>query len=142
MFVWHIQATAECKSNPEMLYKLSTDVSHWSEWNSDIEWARLDTTFCLGATGIVKPKDSKPISFRIAHVEKNRRFSVVIKKFLTTIVYRCEIVPVQENKVQITEGVVVGGLLAPLYKRVWGKNLQQQLPLALQALVKLAKQHI
>lgn len=142
MFVWHIHAAVECKSSSEMAYRLWTDVSHWQQWDQEIEWARLDGSFVVGAMGTIQFRDLGAVRFRVAYVEKNRRFSIVVKKFLTTIACTCEITQSSDKKVQLTERIIVGGMLAPIYKRFWGKNLQKSLPQALRCLTELLDRHV
>ena len=134
MFLWNITVNIECQASLDRLWKACTDVSSWHEWNPDVKWATLSGPFVQGAVGRLTYGDYQPISFTIRYVEKNHRFSLVIKKWCTTITCIFQLDRTDSKSVLVAERIVVGGLLAPFLRRTLAKKLQRSLPNAIRAL--------
>jgi hypothetical protein len=142
MFVWNIEANAESRGSPETVFRLWTEVANWPHWNQDIAMAKLEGPFASSTRGVIELKNCKPVPFTIAHVEQNKCFSIVVKKWFTTVVYRFQVHYLPEKKVHITWQIVVGGLCAPIWRYTWGKKLQKSLPLSLRSFVDVVQRHV
>ncbi|GAB1691195.1 SRPBCC family protein [Krasilnikovia sp. M28-CT-15] len=53
------------------------DMTTWPEWNTDIEWVRLDGPFRPGATGRMKPKGGPVTRFVVTALVPEREFTDV-----------------------------------------------------------------
>ena len=134
MFLWNITVNIECQAALDRIWKRCIDVSSWHEWNQDIRWATLSGPFVQGATGWLTFGDYQPMCFTVRYVEKNHRFSLVIKKWCTTITCIFQLDRTDPQCVLVAERIVVGGLLAPFLRRTLAKKLQRSLPAAMRAL--------
>ncbi len=65
----HINATKE------KIWNILIDVANWSQWDHDVQSAKLDRTFAVGATGILIAKDNTVSRFVITDIKPYNRYS-------------------------------------------------------------------
>jgi len=141
MFVWNIEAGYPCKAHPEIVWKLMADPKSWPEWDDTLEWVHFKEPFQVGSHGIVKVKDANEYRFGITRIEK-RRFSTVMKRFLTTIVSIYEIESMDHKSCSVHQRIIVGGLFAPFLRRTLAKKLAKSLPKKVKKLIHIAEKHV
>src|SRR4051812_46176577 len=61
----------------EKIWKVWQDVNRWHLWDTDIEFARLDSPFAAGSTFQLKPKGGPKVKIRLVEVEPERAFTDV-----------------------------------------------------------------
>jgi uncharacterized protein YndB with AHSA1/START domain len=69
--------TIETQASPEALWRLYADPSTWPTWDPDAELVTLDGPFATGSTGTMKFTGQDPLSYTLADVEPERRFTDV-----------------------------------------------------------------
>ena len=62
------------KMDIEKVWTLYSDVSRWSEWDSDMQSVTLDGDFVAGAKGTMFMKEMPPLPFTLGEVEKGQTF--------------------------------------------------------------------
>lgn len=72
-------AHAASTASPAAFFAKWADVDTWPEWNSDIDWVRLDGPFVSGATGTLEPKGGPAVTFVIERLVPDREFVDVSK---------------------------------------------------------------
>lgn len=115
----HITSTAP----PAAFFARWSDVARWPEWNSDIEWVRLDGPFAQGSTGELKPKGGPKVSFVIDRLVPEREFVDVSKLFGARLTFVHQLAPLEGGSTVEVE-VTIAGPLARLWTRVLGSGLR------------------
>src|SRR5262249_31561749 len=138
MFFWVVEASSVSHAKSETIWKLLENVEGWPLWDDTLEAAHLEGPFLVGSIGWVKRKESTSLPMKLSFVEKNKRFGMLARRFSTTIAYTYQLHPFSEGDTCITARVVVGGLLAPIYRLTVAKKLRKTLPRTLDALGKKA----
>ena len=60
---------AVAKAQPEAVWRLWTHVDTWPRWDTELESARLDGAFLVGAKGALKGKGAPEASFEVVAFE-------------------------------------------------------------------------
>ena len=137
-----MEASYECRAKASVIWSLWSDPKSWPEWDESLEGVQFSGPFSVGNKGIMKEKNAKAHGFRILHIDNERCFSKVVKRFLTTIVFTQEVLQFSEKSIIVTHRVIVGGFFAPFLRYTWAKKLKKVLPNRVYALVQLAEKHV
>lgn len=62
------EASATSTAPADAFFAKWADVATWPEWNTDIEWARLDGAFAEGVTGKVKTSSGPAAKYTITRL--------------------------------------------------------------------------
>jgi hypothetical protein len=61
----HFYCTLETTAKPEEIWRLWTDVEHWSAWDTELESSSISGAFLAGTRGTLKPTSGSPAQFII-----------------------------------------------------------------------------
>jgi len=56
------------------VWRVWSDVNNWNDWQTDIEYAKLDGKFISGSRFLLKPKGSQEVPITLIKVIKNKVF--------------------------------------------------------------------
>ena len=68
------KSTQIAQTTTSKLWKLYQDVESWKNWDTEIEWSKLDGDFVEGGTGILKAKGSPQLKFVITKIVQDKQF--------------------------------------------------------------------
>lgn len=116
-------AHAITTAHPAAFFARWGDVATWPEWNTDIEWVRLDGPFVQGATGKLKPKGGPTVSFVIRSLVADREFIDVSKLIGARLEFAHRLTRTGDTT-RIDVEISIEGPLAWLWTRLMGKGLK------------------
>jgi hypothetical protein len=137
--MWRHQETVETTAAPDAVWRLWSDVSAWSDWDEDIEWARLDGAFETGARGRMKPRGVPPSSFRLASVVPGRSYTVESRLPLATLEFHHELGTGARGGTSFSHRATFSGPLSPLYGAVFGRKMQKNFHGVMECLARKAE---
>jgi uncharacterized protein YndB with AHSA1/START domain len=123
--MWTHQETVETSAPPEAVWRLWSDVSAWSDWDEDIDWARLDGEFETGARGKLKPRGVPASAFQLASVVPGKSYTVESRLPLAKLVFHHELGTAAAGGTSFSHRATFSGPLSPLYGRVFGRKMQK-----------------
>jgi hypothetical protein len=133
------QAHTTSTASPAAIFARWADVARWPEWNSDIEWVRLEGPFAQGSTGALKPRGGPRVRFVIDRLVPGREFVDVSKLFGARLSFAHTVAGAGEGGSTIEVEVTIAGPLAPLWRRVLGSGLRASAQPDLERLVAAAE---
>jgi len=108
------EASLETRAAPAQVWRVWSDVNHWTEWNPDMKEARLEGPLKLGATGMINTRSGGRHDVVVTHFEDGRSFELESTALpATKMAIRATITPSPSGST-ITQGFEPRGLLAPL----------------------------
>jgi hypothetical protein len=134
-----VSATRETTASAARLWALYADINHWTAWDGEIDYARADGPFAVGTRGVLRPTGGPEVKFTLTRVETNKGFTDRSFLPLAWMDFHHTIEDTGSVR-RVTHSVVMGGLLAPLFKRIFGEKLAHGVPTAVASLVKVAEQ--
>lgn len=111
----------------------------WSQWNSDIEWVRLDGPFAEGASGTLKPKGGPKVRFVVEQLVPGEEFVDVSKLFGARLVFAHHVRETADGGSAVQVDISITGGLAPLWKLVLGGGIRGSAQNDLDALVRVVE---
>src|SRR5260370_24526206 len=63
----------ETAVSADKLFRAKTDISHWPDWDSELETTSIDAPLRAGSPFMLKPKGGPKVAMRIEEVEEPRR---------------------------------------------------------------------
>jgi Polyketide cyclase / dehydrase and lipid transport len=73
--MWSFEYTHPTTASPETIWRLWSDVSNWSRWDTDLEEVTLDGEFTEGAKGALRPEGMESFPFTITRTEPGAGYS-------------------------------------------------------------------
>lgn len=137
MWLWAVEANYASQAPPEKIWKAIATPTKWPSWHPILEWVHFDGPFQTGSKGVIKVKGFKEVPFTLTYIEKNRRFSFIVKLWSTSITVTFQQNMLPEGGWLYAHRVIVGGFFAPFLRKKLGKLLQRELGPALAALSSL-----
>ena len=131
------QARITSAAAPAAFFARWADMATWPEWNSDMEWARLDGPFAAGSTGVLKPKGGPKTKFVIAEVS-DREFTDVSLLLGARLTFR-HLVSTDAEGTHVSVEVSMSGPMAFLWNKILGKGLKASLQKDLELLAEAAE---
>jgi len=101
----------------EQAWAVWIDVNQWASWQSDVEYAKLDTEFKNGATIEFKPKGGPRFKNQLMDVEAPVRFTDLARFPLAKMYITHEMIELG-NDLQIKATVMITGPLSFLWRKV------------------------
>jgi hypothetical protein len=99
------------------LWEVWIDVDRWSEWQQDIDEARLEGAFAAGSRFTLKPTGGPRVKIEILEVEPNRRFTDLTRFPLARMYGVHEFIP-RDGAVEIRTTIKVEGPLAFIWRKI------------------------
>ncbi|WP_424244894.1 hypothetical protein Dip510_002170 [Elusimicrobium posterum] len=138
--MWQCDYKQDAKINLEKLWNLFSDVSKWTQWNANIESARLGGDFKEGAKGYIKLKDQPDQPFTVTSIEAGKKLALRadIMSFGVSIIFE-NIAQAKENGVYSIENkITVEGGLASLVGITMGAKLKEAVKKSVEKVIELA----
>ena len=111
----------------------------WPEWNSDMEWARLDGAFAQGATGALKPKGGPQVKFVIEELVTNKKLVDVSLLLGARLTFNHTLSMNAQNETVIDVVVTMSGPMMWFWDLVIGKGIKESAQRDLDNLVAVAE---
>lgn len=138
--MWEYEYSVETSGDPEVLWRLWSDLATWPQWNDGIETIDVAGAFEVGTAFIMTPPGDEPIRMRLTEIKPGESFTdemdagdfVVRTEHrlepapggLTRIVYRTEITGEAAGRIGAELGPQITAdfpeVLAALAKRAEG----------------------
>ena len=115
------------KSTTTQLWELYKDVENWKNWDTEIEWSKLDGDFQEGSIGQLKAKGSPVLKFEITKIVQNKRF-----EYQTNVPFGKLVVDhtfeQKDNLVEFKHTVYFTGPLNGIFDFILGRGFRKVLP--------------
>lgn len=135
MFTWTYSETVTTPASADQIWARWADAANWPDWDSEVEWVRLNGLFTKGTTGKMKPSGGPEVAFELTEVTPNVSFTDTARLPLTKMVFTHEYLPQEDGeRAQIRHSVTLTGLLAPLFGKVIGTKIKAHLVEAMETL--------
>lgn len=119
--------TVETSASPEKIWAVWTDVSHWSNWDTELRDAYLMGPFELGAVGKLTPKKGRVSTFKISQFDLGKSYTFTLRlPFCSLNVHRY--LASRAGSTYFTHEVSFRGLLAFVFGLLLGRRFQAALP--------------
>jgi hypothetical protein len=126
--MWTYEHTLETDVAPEAIWRLWADVSSWSRWDDDIEWATLDGSFAVGSRGRLKPKGVPAAAFALVSVVAGVSYTVEQRLPLAWLSFHHELAQADRPPTRFTHRASISGTLGPLYATLFGRRMKANFP--------------
>ena len=73
--MWEHEYTAETTATPAAVWAVLRDLDRWAEWDTSMEWVRLDGPLAVGSSVVMKPIGQDPITSTITAVDEGVRYA-------------------------------------------------------------------
>jgi len=142
MFVWCYSETVETAATAEAIWTLWSNPATWHTWDDEVKSASIYGDFIQGAKGVMQPASGPKVAFELSHVEINHAFTNRAKLPLATLEFSHSYCPslTADAPAQLTHGVEIRGLLAPLFGFLIGRGVKKHLRTAMLNLAENAVQ--
>ena len=125
------------EATKEQLWKLFADVNSWHEWDTEIEYAKMEGRFEKGNHFILKTRKGPKVTIELVETIENHIFVDLTRFPLAKMYGKHEFKDTPEGLL-ITTTMTVQGLLAFLWIRIVAQDIVKGLPLEMEKQVKLA----
>lgn len=136
--MWACAHTEMTTATAAQLWTRYADPTTWPEWDHEIATVTVDGPMATGMRGTLKPVKGPATPFVFSEVEPETGFTDVSRLPLARMTFRHLIEPIPAG-CRFTHTVTISGPLSPLFARVIGRNVAAGLPVAMQALARLAE---
>src|SRR5215831_1841305 len=116
MYLFQCEATLEAE--PDVVWKLWTDVARWPEWDVSKEIARLDGPFQPGVSGWARQRGNLGGSFTITEVEEGRRWVTECPMPMGKVIFVHLLEPAGRGHVRVVKRVEVQGAFGSLLRLI------------------------
>lgn len=134
MFYWSCEARATTVATPEQVWSLWTNLNTWPQWDAGVAWAKLETTFTQGAYFRMKPNNGPAMRCMLKEVSPLHSFTTLSRLPLTTVSFAHDF----SNGI-LCHKVEMRGWLTPIFKKIFGRKIEKELPSVVKTLVALAE---
>jgi hypothetical protein len=132
--MWKLEHTLEAELTCEQVWSIWTDVNNWSTWDPSVAWAKLVGKFEVGSTFILKPKDGPKVHSVIRQCKPCEGFTNSARLPLCELVFDHRVIEV-DGRVKITHGASLTGLTEFIFRRVIGRQIERDIPVAMASLI-------
>ncbi|GAA3985339.1 SRPBCC family protein [Mucilaginibacter dorajii] len=95
----------------EQMWKLFADVNNWHEWDSNIEFAKIEGEFEAGNHFILRPKGGPNVKVNLTETVKNQKY-IDVTNFALAKMYDEHLFEDTADGLKITNTLWVTGLLS------------------------------
>lgn len=121
------------------LWQLWTDIDHWPEWHSDLEYCKLIGGFQEGSYFMLKPKNQRAVKIILTEINEGVSFTDCTK-FPGTKMYDTHKMEVTKEGLLLTNICWVTGPLSWLWVKLVANNVANTIADEMEAVVQLARQ--
>lgn len=126
MFHWSYTEKVQTQATAEQVWAQWVDVKNWSSWDHEIDSSELLGPFTEGTSGRIQLTNGQKVAFKLMTVQPNHKFINVAELPYTKLYYSHTYITTK-NACYISHKFSMKGLLAPLFGRLIGKNIQRNL---------------
>ncbi|MHB8189352.1 MAG: SRPBCC family protein [Ferrimicrobium sp.] len=139
MSILIISAQAMSSASPQTFFDRWADMATWPEWNSDIEWARLEGTFAEGSLGVIKPKKGPKTKFVIQQLDLGRAYVDVSRLPGARLTFSHLVSDRVEGGCTIDVAITLDGPLARIWNLILAKGFRATTQVDLDRLVEVVE---
>ncbi|RZL02003.1 MAG: polyketide cyclase [Rubrivivax sp.] len=122
------------------IWRLWLDVENSPQWDTDVEWSRMNGPFSVGHRGEFKLKNGPRLSFVLDEVREQQSYANTVRFFPGFHVrFTHEIRRGSGKGIVVQHGAQFSGPLAPILGLVLRKKIHAALSLAMKNMVALAE---
>ncbi len=135
---YHFSITISVENTLYKVWETLIDFDSWKIWDTELESAKLNGTFKVGAEGILIPKKGPKLNFYISEIIPNKTYTFKTKMPLGWLEIKRTIVQ-EKYAILFTDDIQFTGILKQLYGLLLGKGFIKVLPEVMQNFKKLAE---
>jgi len=140
-FVWRYSETVDTRAAAECVWSLWSNPVTWALWDDSVKSAFIHGDFIQGTKGVMLPKSGPKVVFELSKVDVNKAFTNRAKLPLATLDFFHTYTPsTEEGMAQVTHGVEIRGLFAPLFGFLIGRGIKKHLRASMLKLTEKAVQ--
>lgn len=121
----------------EQMWKLFADVNNWHNWDTGIEYAKIEGKFEKGNHFLLKPKGAPKVRIELVETIENKKF-VDLTRFPLAKMYGTHTFEETPDGLKITAAMSVKGLLGFLWRKLVAQGIVNGLPAEMVEQVKFA----
>ena len=137
--MWESSYSAKAQTTPEIVWQIWTDVENWNQWDSGVQWCKMEGAFEEGVKGKLKPKGGPVSSLKLVEVIRLKKFVDQAALPLAKLLFIHEL-DLEGQQVKITHTIRIAGPLSFLFARLLGAKLAKDLPSSVKNLARLAQE--
>lgn len=122
----------------EQIWKLTTDINNWKNWDDTVEDSKLLSDFEVGNYFMLKPKGGPKVKIQLVEIDPLKKFKD-LTKFPLAKMYGEHIYEETNEGLKITIIMTVTGLLSFVWIKLVAKNIVADLPKDIANQIKNAK---
>jgi hypothetical protein len=107
--MWEHEYAAETTAVPAAVWAVLSDVDRWAEWDTSMEWVRLDGPLEPGASVVMKPIGQDPITSTITVVDPIVRYADETVYGEVTLRFSHTLHPTDEGGTRVVHRLEVDG---------------------------------
>jgi hypothetical protein len=125
----------------QQIWNVLSAVNRWSEWQADIEYAKLEDEFKAGSQIRFKPRGAPEVTIKILEVNTStHRMSFLdVTNFPLTKMYDLHEIIIHLDKIEIKNTIWTSGILAPLWRKLVIGNIASGIASQTDNMVKYAR---
>lgn len=124
----------------EEIWNAWADVNNWHQWDHDIDYAKLETSFTVGSKFILKPKGGPKVTIELVEVEPMKKFTD-LTKFFGAKMYGSHEISEEKEGVRLTVTISVRGIFGFIWRKLVAENIIKTAPQQMQQLVEYARKN-
>ncbi|MBV8325238.1 polyketide cyclase [Chryseobacterium sp.] len=122
----------------EQIWKLTTDIDHWKDWDDSVEYSKLLGEFKIGEYFILKPKGAPKVKIKLIDIIRNQKFTD-LTSFPLAKMYGEHLYEETKDGLKITVTMSVKGLLSKVWIKLVADDIVKKLPEDIECQIKNAK---
>jgi hypothetical protein len=137
--MWKIECSADTSAHQDALWKLLADADGWPSWNPGLATAHLDGPLRNGTTGRTTQAGGQKGQFTVRELEVGTYFVNEAKVPGAVLRFQHRIEELDGCRNRVTLGASIEGPMAPLWRRVFARQIAGYMPVAVRQLVSRAE---
>ncbi|OPC54834.1 polyketide cyclase [Elizabethkingia miricola] len=110
----------------EQIWKLTTDIDNWKNWDSSVEDSKLLGDFKVGNFFMLKPKGGPKVKIKLIEIEPYKKFTD-LTKFPFAKMYGEHLYEETKDGLKITVTMTVEGILGFIWVKLVAKDIVDNL---------------
>ncbi|WP_419699257.1 SRPBCC family protein [Mucilaginibacter sp. NFX135] len=131
-------STVTTEVTKEQLWKLFADVNNWHNWDTNIEFAKIDGQFEAGNSFILRPKGGPNVKIQLLETIKDNKY-IDVTNFPLAKMYDEHLFEDTPEGVKITNTIWVTGLLSFVWVKLVAQKIVDDTPADMQKQIAAAK---
>ena len=127
MFKWAYSEQVKTDADAVQIWTMWKNAEAWPEWDSELEWVKLEGPFKTGTKGKMQPVGGPAVDFTLIEVLQHKKFVDRARLPLTTLDFSHTYESEHGNSAYICHSVTMKGLLAPIFGFVLGRKIKKHL---------------